>query len=506
MQAWAGTGWGFQFVPRIGMEVVVSFLGGDLDRPVVMGCLYNAVNPPSHGLPASATRSGIRSHSSPGGGGWNEIAFEDRAGREQLYVRAQRNLDEEVGLDRTAKTVRDANEEVGRDLRTEVGQHRVDATGGDHRVIVNGGRTVAVASRDDLDVRGPRTTAVAGVDRTRIHESQVVEIDHGRSVVIGGSDHLTVRGERAIVIDGEETRDVLGQARITFSSACALNAAGGVVFNVGSKDTPASAEGKLSGDLVLRGAGAIEIASESRIQLRVGKTTLTLDAKGATLEADKITLSAKAIEALGAKGSLSVGEKVEMKGDAVKLASKDDAILELDKEAKLDGKVVKIKPGLAAEMAKREEREEQAKTLDKVSVTLFDLTGEAIDNAPYEVSFFGYHDEGKAANGMIEIPAFPDVETAHLRWGRPKDKREDPADSEPYEYEMEVYLVADTDDADEALRRKLHNLGHHGSDLTAAVSHFQDSLGLDRTGRTADILADVGDRHGGVNPIKLGQA
>src|SRR5262249_20267565 len=72
--AWAGADFGHQLVPRIGMEVLVSFLGGDPDRPVIIGCLANAHNPVPHALPQSKTRSGIRTRSSPGGGGHNEIA------------------------------------------------------------------------------------------------------------------------------------------------------------------------------------------------------------------------------------------------------------------------------------------------------------------------------------------------------------------------------------------------------------------------------------------------
>jgi type VI secretion system secreted protein VgrG len=506
MQAWAGTGWGFQFIPRIGMEVVVSFLGGDLDRPVVMGCVSNAANPPPYPVPGQAEWSGMRTHSTPGGGGWNEVSFNDRAGAEQLYLRAQRNLHEEVGLDRAARVARDSVESTGRDLRTEVAQHRHDATGGDHRITVNGGRSVAVAARDDLDVRGPRTTTIAGREQTRVTGALVLDVDGGRAVTVGGSDAIRVRGDVRAVIDGEETRDVLGDARFTFSKACAVNAAGGVQLSVGTKSAPASAETKLSGDLVLRGAGTIEISSDVKIRITVGSTVVTLDPKEVRIEAEKITLNAKSIEATGEKGSLSVGEKVEIKGDSVKLASKDNAILELDKEAKLDGQTVKIKPGLAAEMAKREEREQQAKTTDPVEVSLFDLAGGLITGAPYEVSFPGYHDKGTAADGTVKIPAFPDVERALVRWGRPKDKREDPSDPEPYEHEMEVFLKVDAADADESLRRKLSNLGHPARDLATAVRHYQDSLGADRTGKGSDVQGDVDGRHATASPVKFEQS
>mgnify|MGYP003337697370 CR=1 FL=1 len=88
-QAWSGGQWGFVFIPRIGMEVVVQFLEGDPDRPLVTGCVYNGENHPPYKLPEHKTRSTIKTLSTPATGGYNEIRFEDAAGREQLYVQAE---------------------------------------------------------------------------------------------------------------------------------------------------------------------------------------------------------------------------------------------------------------------------------------------------------------------------------------------------------------------------------------------------------------------------------
>ena len=101
MQPWAGAAWGHQFIPRVGMEVVVVFEGGDPDKPMVLGSLYNGTHPPPFALPGDKTRSGIRTQSSPGGGGFNELCFEDAAGREQVYLHAQRDLDEVVEQNHT---------------------------------------------------------------------------------------------------------------------------------------------------------------------------------------------------------------------------------------------------------------------------------------------------------------------------------------------------------------------------------------------------------------------
>jgi type VI secretion system secreted protein VgrG len=95
-QGWAGGGFGTIFIPRIGMEVLVQFLGGDPDRPIVTGCIYNGENAPPYTLPDEKTKSTIKTRSSTGGNGYNELRFEDKAGSEEVFVHAQRDFNEVV--------------------------------------------------------------------------------------------------------------------------------------------------------------------------------------------------------------------------------------------------------------------------------------------------------------------------------------------------------------------------------------------------------------------------
>jgi type VI secretion system secreted protein VgrG len=100
-QMWAGKRWGAQFIPRVGQEVVVSFLDGNPDRPLIIGSVYNADNMPPYGLPDNKTQSGVKSRSHQGGGSedYNEIRFEDRMGSEQVLIHAQKDLREESEYD-----------------------------------------------------------------------------------------------------------------------------------------------------------------------------------------------------------------------------------------------------------------------------------------------------------------------------------------------------------------------------------------------------------------------
>src|SRR5690554_6466794 len=108
--SWAGNHWGSVTIPPIGMEVLVSFLEGDPDQPLVSGCLYNSAHPVPYELPAHKTRSLFKSLSSPGGNGFNELRIEDKAGEEQIFIHAQRDWDQNIQHDQTIR--------VGNECRT----------------------------------------------------------------------------------------------------------------------------------------------------------------------------------------------------------------------------------------------------------------------------------------------------------------------------------------------------------------------------------------------------
>lgn len=108
-QSWAGKGWGTMQIPRVGQEVLVDFLHGDPDKPIIVGCIYNGSSMPPYPLPANATRSGVKSRSSKGGAGFNEIRFEDKKDSEQLFIHAQYNHDVRVKNDQKTWVGNDAH-------------------------------------------------------------------------------------------------------------------------------------------------------------------------------------------------------------------------------------------------------------------------------------------------------------------------------------------------------------------------------------------------------------
>ena len=151
-QSWAGHQWGMQTVPRVGMEVLVDFVDGDPDRPMVIGVVNNADALPTYALPEHKTRSGIKTRSSPGGRGFNEIRFEDKAGKEQVFLHAQRDYDLRIGHDSRTSVASGQHVNVAGGLWEWVGKNHHATVDGDHVESIGGGvsRSIGVDLHDKV--------------------------------------------------------------------------------------------------------------------------------------------------------------------------------------------------------------------------------------------------------------------------------------------------------------------------------------------------------------------
>jgi type VI secretion system secreted protein VgrG len=184
-QGWAGAGWGAFFLPRVGQEVVVSFLEGDPDRPLVTGSVYNGTGVPPDALPANKTRSAIRSSSSPGGEGANEIGMEDKKGSEELYLHAQKDMTVKVENDRNTTLVK------GNDMLL-VGE-------GTRSVTVTGDETHTNKANFDQKVTGNFTLKVDG-DLT-LDVTGSVTIKSGASLAIQASQAVTTKAGTSLTAE-----------------------------------------------------------------------------------------------------------------------------------------------------------------------------------------------------------------------------------------------------------------------------------------------------------------
>jgi type VI secretion system secreted protein VgrG len=157
-QVWAGTTWGAMYIPRIGQEVIVDFLEGDPDRPIITGRVYHGTNKPPYPLPAEKTKSTIKSNSSKGGGGFNELRFEDRKDQEEVYLQAEKDWNSLVKNNRSAT--------IGGHDNLAVAANRTQVVGANQTNTVALNRTTTIVSGNDILNVGSSIVKTVGATET----------------------------------------------------------------------------------------------------------------------------------------------------------------------------------------------------------------------------------------------------------------------------------------------------------------------------------------------------
>lgn len=216
-QGWAGAAWGAQLLPRIGMEVVVTFLRGDVDRPLITGCVYNATHPLPFPQPAELTKSGLRSASSPGGEGFHEISIDDAKGAELLYIRAQRDQLRVVGHDDEERVANDQRSTIGHDRFADIAERDLVTAGKEHTVTVGGqvqggggggalgtftmnGQNASLNVKGDIAMEAGGTLGLKSKGDLSISSGTAISIS-APSITINGVD-VTIDGEGTIALQG----------------------------------------------------------------------------------------------------------------------------------------------------------------------------------------------------------------------------------------------------------------------------------------------------------------
>ncbi|MDA8522174.1 type VI secretion system Vgr family protein [Acidovorax sp. NCPPB 4044] len=208
--SWAGPGFGAVFTPRIGMEVIVDFLNGDPDYPIILGCVYNAANMPPWGLPGNATQSGIKTKSSKGGafgdgmkngaGDANALRFEDKKGAEQLWLHAQKDQLTEVENDEDKWVGQDRRKTIDRDETSVIHRDRTETVDRDEKVTVHNNRTERVDHDEKISIGDNRREDV-GIDET-------IDIGKNRSKTIGRNEKDKIGNNWSIKVGKIKTETI----------------------------------------------------------------------------------------------------------------------------------------------------------------------------------------------------------------------------------------------------------------------------------------------------------
>ena len=196
-QPWAGTGWGSMFIPRVGQEVVVDFIDGNPDRPLVVGSVYNANVTVPYSLPDNKTRSTVKTNSSTGGGGGNELRFEDKAGSEEVFFQAQKDYNKVVKNNETVKVTQDSTttvEQGDRSVTVSQGNDSLTVSAGNHKIDISAGTSTITAAQS--------ITLTVGANSITIDTSGVTV--NGTKIGLTASASLSADGGGAMTLQAGE--------------------------------------------------------------------------------------------------------------------------------------------------------------------------------------------------------------------------------------------------------------------------------------------------------------
>jgi type VI secretion system secreted protein VgrG len=306
-QLWAGESWGAMFIPRIGHEVVVDFIEGDPDRPIITGRVYNAANMPPYALDGEKTKSTIKSNSSKGGGGFNEYRFEDKKGSEEIYQHGQKDL--------TIKTENDKNQITGHDETLLIGHDRTKTVKNDETTTVNGNRTETVDKDETITIKGNRTETVNKNETISIHGNRTETVDKDETITIGanrtekvgGNENVGISGKRVHEITGNDSLGVKGDRSATIKGSDFSTVSGAMFLTVEEKIS-------VSADQTMDASakGSMTLTSDADITLKTGDASIVMKKDGT------ITIKGKDITIKGS-GAISVkaDKDVTIKGQKI---------------------------------------------------------------------------------------------------------------------------------------------------------------------------------------------
>jgi type VI secretion system secreted protein VgrG len=312
-QPWAGKGWGGYFIPRIGQEVIVDFLNGDPDRPIIVGRVYNDDQPKPFD---SHTQSGFRTRSTPEGSAanCNEFRFDDKKGEEQVYLHAEKNQDISVENDETHTVGHDRTKTIDNDETNHIKRDRTETVDRNEKVNVHGWRTEEVDLDETITIHKNRTERVDLNERISIGQNQNIDVGQNRAESVAINETISIGANRSVTIGGAKSETVAKVKTETIGLAKALSIGLGYQTSVGAAMNTtvggfqATQVGLYKNITVggnwtntVKASYSLDVSKDvvidagSSITLRVGKSLLVMKKDGT------FTINGKEVDVVGSK-------------------------------------------------------------------------------------------------------------------------------------------------------------------------------------------------------------
>ena len=273
---WAGKGWGVINSPRIGQEVLIAYINGDPEDPIIVGRLYNAEQMPPYALPANKTQSGIKTRSTLQGtpDNFNEIRFEDKKGSEQLFIHGEKNVDIEVEHDETHWVGHDRSKKVDNNETTKIGKDRTETVGGSETITISGSRTESVGKNETITITGDRQESVGGGETVDITKDRNHSVSKNDSLNVSENQNITIAKNQTISIDEARTTSVAKNDELSVGKKLIVTAADEITFTAGDASIVMKKNGEItiSGkDITVNGSGKITVKASSDLVLKGSK-------------------------------------------------------------------------------------------------------------------------------------------------------------------------------------------------------------------------------------------
>ncbi len=300
----AGKAWGGVQIPRIGQEVIVNFLEGDPDRPLITGRVYNADQMPPFELPSSGMVAGMKSNSTPGGGGYNEYSMDDTKGNELIKVHGQFDMDSTIENDLREHVLHDRSRDVTNNETVSVGVDQTYTIGNNQTGSVGVNKTVSVGT-NHTETIGSNQSVTIGSNKT-----ETVAIN--KAETIGVAKELTIGGAYAVTV-GAAMNEAIGAAK-----AEEIGAAKSVNVGLNSSENVGKNKSVDAGDSISESAGKdVSVSSGKKMSFSAGDDySVNGKKKGVITMADELTIKVgKATINMKKNGDITInGKKITMKG------------------------------------------------------------------------------------------------------------------------------------------------------------------------------------------------